>query len=356
MSPFATRLLAWYDRHGRHDLPWQHPRSAYRVWLSEVMLQQTQVSTVIPYFERFVARFPDLTSLAAAPLDEVLRHWAGLGYYARARHLHRAAQQMVARHGGAFPSTLEEALALPGLGRSTAAAVLAQAQGAREAILDGNVKRLMARHADVPGWPGSPAVQKALWAAAEARLPAPPAPRMADYTQAQMDLGALICRARDPRCRDCPVAGDCAARLNGTLAERPGRKPARLRPLRHARLWVLQREDGAIWFERRPPSGLWGGLWCPPLALDAPADEPLPAGFEALGQAQPLQGLRHGFTHFELEIAPWLCRARTSGAHTAEPQGRWTRIEHAPVDLALPAPLTRLLALWAEADLFRAPP
>ena len=228
---FVSRLLAWFDVHGRHGLPWQSPRTAYRVWLSEVMLQQTQVATVIPYFERFIARFPDFASLAAADIDEVLALWAGLGYYARGRNLHAAAKQVASIHRGEMPNDLEAVQALPGVGRSTAAAILAQAFGARHAILDGNVKRVLARHAAIPGWPGEPKVAAKLWAVAERLLPQT---RLADYTQAIMDLGASLCSARQPACARCPVAEDCQAHREQRTAEFPSAKPAKARPLRRA--------------------------------------------------------------------------------------------------------------------------
>ncbi|MGH8446294.1 MAG: A/G-specific adenine glycosylase, partial [Solimonas sp.] len=255
MKPFAERLLAWFDVHGRHDLPWQHPRTPYRVWLSEIMLQQTQVATVIPYFARFLERFPDLRNLAAAPQDDVLALWAGLGYYARARNLHRCAQALVAEHGGEFPRNIEAVAELPGIGRSTAGAILAQAHGDRHAILDGNVRRVLARHAAIPGWPGQPTVQKQLWREAEARLPHE---RLADYTQALMDLGASVCTSRNPKCLLCPLAGDCQARIAGTVAQYPGAKPSRERPTREATLLLVEDAQGRLLLERRPPTGLWG--------------------------------------------------------------------------------------------------
>jgi A/G-specific adenine glycosylase len=344
---FARRLLAWFDTHGRHDLPWQHPRSAYRVWLSEVMLQQTQVAAVIPYFLRFLARFPDLPSLAAAPGEEVMRHWAGLGYYARARNLHAAARAVVERHGGEFPSDYAAVLALPGIGRSTAGAILAQAHGQRHAILDGNVKRVLARWAGIAGWPGETAVAEQLWACSERLLPAT---RLADYTQALMDLGASLCSARKPRCGDCPLAADCRAHLEGRSAELPGVKPKakkKARPQREAWLIIASDAQGRWLLEQRPGAGIWGGLWCPPV-VDLAED-----WAEALYQRHGLRleavqtdtPIDHAFSHYDLRLHPLRGRLVATGSAEALresiPQA-W----HQPAELsagvvALPAPIAR---------------
>ena len=242
-KPFHRRLLHWFRHHGRHDLPWQSPRDAYRVWVSEIMLQQTQVATVIPYFERFMARFPDLASLASADLDQVLHLWTGLGYYARARNLHRAAGVIVAEHGGRFPTDFEAVLALPGIGRSTAGAILAQACDQRHAILDGNVRRVLARHRAIEGWPGQKAVENTLWALAEELTPAED---VADYTQAIMDLGATVCTRSQPRCAACPLAEDCQARAAGRQADFPGRRPRKALPERHTRMLLLRDAEGQV--------------------------------------------------------------------------------------------------------------
>lgn len=341
-KPFSTRLLAWFDRHGRHDLPWQHPRTPYRVWLAEVMLQQTQVTTVVPYFERFLARFPDWEALAAAPIDDVLALWAGLGYYARARNLHRAAKAIVNDFGGKLPRDLATLNGLPGLGRSTAAAILSQAFDEPHAILDGNVKRVLARHAAIDGWPGTPAVARALWEQAEARLPNK---RGADYTQAIMDLGATLCLARQPACDRCPVSVDCEAFQRGQATRYPASRPRRERPLRRSCALIVENAAGAILFERRPPAGIWGGLWCLPLIEDG---EEWQAG---LRQRYGLQGalvetgavLRHGFTHFDLEIEP--LRVRVRGAVNkacASEDRRWIKLAADPLP-GLPAPIRKLL-------------
>ena len=229
MSDFAERLLAWFDDNGRKDLPWQQNVTAYRVWVSEIMLQQTQVQTVIPYFNRFVDRFPDVGALATAKQDEVLSHWSGLGYYARARNLHKAAQQIVLEHGGRFPETLDAVIGLPGIGRSTAGAILALAKGQRHAILDGNVKRVLARFDAIAGWPGKAQVAADLWAIAERYTPDE---RAAGYTQAIMDLGATLCTRSKPACDRCPVSGDCEALRTDSVEAYPGRKPKVTKPLK----------------------------------------------------------------------------------------------------------------------------
>lgn len=339
---FATRLLDWFAQHGRHDLPWQHPRHPYRVWISEVMLQQTQVGTVIPYFERFMARFPDVAQLAAAPLDEVLKLWAGLGYYARARNLHKAAQQIVEAHDGEFPRTLEAMSALPGVGRSTAGAILAQAFDLRHAILDGNVRRVLARHAGIEGWPGEARVQARLWTVADSLLPAS---RLADYTQALMDLGNALCRARAPDCASCPVAGDCIARLQHRVSELPTPRPARERPRRSAHVLLIANEAGDVLIERRPPVGIWGALWCLPLGNGS---EPWWAITQRIGlsaeEPHPLAAIHHAFTHFDLDLLPLRLRAIAPADPVCDTAGlAWIKLSHPEAWPGLPAPITKLL-------------
>ncbi|MEM7220351.1 MAG: A/G-specific adenine glycosylase [Pseudomonadota bacterium] len=299
---FADRLLAWYEVAGRKDLPWQHLRTPYRVWVSEIMLQQTQVTTVIPYFERFMARFPDLEALAAAELDEVLALWTGLGYYARARNLHRTAQTAVSEHGGRLPEDPEALESLPGIGRSTANAIVAQALNRRAPILDGNVKRVLARHALVEGFPGSTAVQRRMWLVADEYTPATEA---ADYTQAIMDLGATLCVRRKPRCEACPVHADCGARLADRVSELPTRKPKRDKPVRAARMFVIRDPANRVLLEQRPAKGIWGGLWSPP---EREADEQTRDALRTLDLV-PLSevvgpAFRHSFTHYHLDITP----------------------------------------------------
>lgn len=329
---FGERLLAWHAVHGRHDLPWQHPRTAYRVWLSEIMLQQTQVSTVIPYFLRFIERFPAVGALAAAPVDEVLGLWSGLGYYARARNLHRAAQEVVAQHGGEFPEDIDALCALPGIGRSTAGAILTQAHGQRHPILDGNVKRVLSRHAGVAGWPGESRVNAQLWREAEARLPQR---QLADYTQAIMDLGATVCLSRSPHCLLCPVSADCVARIEDRCAELPGRKPRRERPHRSQLLLLLHDEHGRLWFERRPPSGIWGGLWCPPTV-----ESRVEADRYGSVCDDAMEPIEHGFTHFQLTLQPLRMKPRIDAV--ADAAGDWLTMGEA-LERGLPAPIRRQL-------------
>lgn len=300
---FASRLLDWFDTSGRHDLPWQHPRTPYRVWLSEIMLQQTQVRVVVPYFERFIAALPDVRALADAELDEVLALWSGLGYYARARNLHAAARLCVERHAGELPRERDALLALPGIGRSTAGAILAQAWGGRFPILDGNVKRVLCRYHGIDGWPGLPAVEKRLWQIADAQLPAT---RLADYTQAQMDFGATLCTRFDPACVLCPLQHDCAALLQGRVAELPTPKPGKPLPERSAIVLLLRDAKGRVLLQRRPPSGIWAALWSLPEADDHAAAR---AWFDAhvrgdYDAAQPLAAIAHGFTHYRLQLLP----------------------------------------------------
>src|SRR5690606_22247373 len=301
----AERLLHWFDRNGRHDLPWQQPRTPYRVWLSEIMLQQTQVQVVIPYFERFVAALPTLDALAAAPLDDVLALWSGLGYYARPRNLHAAARLCVDQHGGELPRDHGALVALPGIGRSTAGAILSQAWGDRAPILDGNVKRVLARLHGIEGWPGLPAVEKQMWALAETQLPDA---RLADYTQAQMDFGATLCTRHDPACVLCPLQDRCAALHAGRVAELPTPKPGKPLPEKQAIVLWLEDAAGRVLLERRPSTGVWAALWSLPQAEDHAQAR---AWFEAsigndgdFDTAEPSLPVTHGFTHYRLQLHP----------------------------------------------------
>ncbi|NND58960.1 MAG: A/G-specific adenine glycosylase [Gammaproteobacteria bacterium] len=303
-TDFAARLLQWFGDHGRHDLPWQQDRNAYRVWISEIMLQQTQVATVIPYYQRFMQRFPDVTALADAHLDAVLEYWAGLGYYARARNLHKAARVVRDDYNGVFPDSFDEVLALPGIGRSTAGAILALAHDQRHAILDGNVKRVLARYFAVPGWPGQKAVADKLWSHAESLTPTND---VAAYTQAIMDLGATLCTRSKPACAMCPVQSDCKAFVQGQPQLYPGRKPKTARRQRETTM-LLVRHDARVLLLRRPPTGIWGGLWCLPELPDTQSAtswcrETLGAG---VNQQENWDRLQHGFTHFDLDIHPVL--------------------------------------------------
>ncbi len=338
---FAPRLLEWFDRYGRKDLPWQQDPTPYRVWVSEIMLQQTQVTTVIPYYEAFMAAFPDLASLAAATLDDVLRHWSGLGYYARARNLHAAAREVIERHRGRFPDSFDEVLALPGIGRSTAGAILSLAHGRRHAILDGNAKRVLARYHAVAGWPGKPAVSRALWEHAERHTPAE---RTAAYTQAIMDLGATVCARRRPACAICPLAAGCRACATGRQEDYPGRREARARPRRHTHM-ALALFDGRVYLERRAPSGIWGGLWSlPEFAQEADLLAWCENGLAARpGRIERWEPLRHSFSHYDLDISPVaVTLAAAPGTVADTDDGIWYNYGKAP-RFGLAAPVKTLI-------------
>ena len=309
MPAFAERLLDWYRRYGRHDLPWQSDTSLYRTWISEVMLQQTQVATVIPYFEKFMLRFPDIATLAQASQDEVLLHWAGLGYYSRARNLHKAAQVIAEQHKGEFPQSYQEVLALPGIGPSTAGAILAQALGQRHAILDGNVKRVLARYQAIEGWYGQSEVEKQLWAWADKYTPEQ---HVADYTQAIMDLGATVCTRSSAKCDICPMQTGCLAYQANRVAELPTRKPKKTLPVREKRFLIIRNELGHYLLEKRPPSGIWGGLWSlPELAMEEAIDEAVVQNWQlSVSNYSDLPVFRHTFSHFHLDITP--CEVQVS--------------------------------------------
>jgi len=346
MSEFARRLTEWHARHGRHDLPWQASRDPYRVWLSEIMLQQTRVDTVIPYYTRFLARFPDLAALAAAHADDVLALWSGLGYYARGRNLHRAARRVVDAHGGAFPRRAADIAALPGIGRSTAAAIAAFAFGERAAILDGNVKRVLCRAFGVDGFPGERAVETRLWALAEELLPDS---GVGTYIQAQMDLGATVCTRSRPACGQCPLADVCVARREARVAELPAARPRKAVPQRRVRVVALVRQ-GQVLLERRPPAGIWGGLLSLPEVPEAEEDAGrwVTARFGiATGAATQLAIVNHAFTHFRLEITPLRFDAGGPPHALAEPDHCWLALgEHAAA--GLPTPVRRILDALAD--------
>jgi A/G-specific adenine glycosylase len=344
INSFAGKLLAWYDTNGRHNLPWHHDRNPYRVWVSEIMLQQTQVTTVIPYFQAFMQRFPDVKALAVAPVDDVLSHWSGLGYYARARNLHKAAKQVVEEHDGEFPADQSELEALSGIGRSTAAAILAQAFEKRATILDGNVKRVLARYHAVPGWPGKTSVLNRLWECAEQHTPDQ---RVKDYTQAIMDLGAMVCTRSRPACEQCPLEAGCEANAQNEQKLYPGSKPKKQKPEKSTWMLVLEDDHGRILLERRPPSGIWGGLWSlPELDPAYQPDELTDACEQAFGfecsQPDIASAFRHTFSHYHLRIQP----ARLSVAnavHVADNGDRqWIHRDEA-LALGLPAPIRTML-------------
>jgi A/G-specific adenine glycosylase len=335
---FAARLVTWHAQHGRHDLPWQNTRDPYAIWVSEIMLQQTQVATVIPYYARFMARFPDVNSLAAAHEDAVLAHWSGLGYYSRARNLHAAAQRVVAEYGGVFPREPDALAALPGIGRSTAAAIAAFAFGARAAILDGNVKRVLTRCFGVAGFPGDKPVETKLWQLAESLLPQKD---IELYTQALMDLGATLCTRGKPRCNACPMRGECVALREDRVAELPTPKPRKALPERETVMLIL-RHGPDILLEKRPSRGIWGGMWSlPEIEPQAVLDVALQAryGVHAL-RAQKLPDLRHSFTHFRLTIHPLLIDV----SKPASGGPIWLDLDSAS-EAALPTPVRTLIEM-----------
>ncbi|MDX1733056.1 MAG: A/G-specific adenine glycosylase [Halioglobus sp.] len=341
-APFHQRVLDWFDTSGRKDLPWQRDINPYRVWVSEIMLQQTQVKTVIPYFERFTAAFPDVRALAAAGEDGVLHLWTGLGYYARARNLHRAARQVVAEHGGDFPDTLEGLEALPGVGRSTAGAILSIAFGQRASILDGNVKRVLARYHRVAGWPGQSAVHRRLWEIADRYTPVE---RCADYTQAMMDLGATLCTRTAPACDLCPLHADCAARGAGDPLDYPGKKPRKALPVKSTHFLIARAPQGEVWLNKRPASGIWGGLWCFPEVENAEAGRAL--CLDRLGtepeSLQPWSEFRHTFSHYHLDITPLVADLGTTPAAVMEGAGELWYNLRSTHQVGLAAPVVSLL-------------
>jgi len=340
VSRLAPRLLRWYEQHGRKDLPWQHPRSHYRIWLAEVMLQQTQVATVIPYFLRFVEKYSSLPELAQAPLDDVLALWSGLGYYSRARNLHRTAKLCVQRHHGELPRDFDALSALPGIGRSTAGAILAQAHGLRFAILDGNVKRVLARYHGVHGWPGTPAVAAQLWRFAELHTPRT---QLADYTQAIMDLGATLCTRTRPRCTACPLQRDCVAEKLDLTALLPEPKPTRALPTRRTVMLILRDRNGRILLERRPPTGVWAQLWSLPEADDAAAACSFVRREHRRAQRfRELPAFVHTFSHYRLAITPMAFDVAGPARIADNADRRWLH-PHEVAALGLPAPVRKLV-------------
>lgn len=337
---FASRVLDWYGREGRKDLPWQAGPTPYRVWVSEIMLQQTRVNSVIPYYEKFLHRFPDVLSLANAGLDDVLHHWSGLGYYARARNLHKAAQIIRDEFDGDFPGQIEQVMDLPGVGRSTAGAILSLSSGQRHAILDGNVKRVLTRHAGVDGWPGEPSVAGLLWEIAEARTPRT---RVKQYNQAMMDLGATLCIRGKVECARCPVSLDCVALQEDRVKELPASKPKKTLPVKSVAMLMLVYKDQVL-LEQRPPAGIWGGLWSFPESEASGYSDTASKVFQCDSEhVHQWNVVRHTFSHFHLDITPVFIRVRQKKDLVME-AGRhvWYNVCK-PDALGIAAPVSRLL-------------
>jgi A/G-specific adenine glycosylase len=342
VTPFATAILDWYEEYGRKHLPWQQDKTAYKVWLSEIMLQQTQVTTVIPYFERFLQHFPTVTALAEAGQDEVLHLWTGLGYYARARNLHKAAKIVADQHQGEFPLTLEAMNALPGVGRSTAAAILSSVYKQPHAILDGNVKRTLARSFAVEGWPGKKPVENRLWELAETHTPATDTDK---YNQAMMDMGAMVCTRSKPKCSLCPVEALCEANRQGRQLDFPGKKPKKEKPVKET-WFILLYHDNQIWLEQRPQSGIWGGLFCFPehSNADIAAQLDLRAVTDRhIEEVRPLIAFRHTFSHYHLDITPLLVKLKQTPDLVMDGnQGLWYNLS-VPEKVGLAAPVKQLI-------------
>ncbi|WPL15135.1 A/G-specific adenine glycosylase [Thiorhodovibrio winogradskyi] len=353
---FADCVLQWFACHGRKDLPWQLAPTPYRVWVSEIMLQQTQVAVVIPYFERFIGCFPNLGALATATEDEVLQHWSGLGYYARARNLHRSARIVLEQHGGELPEQLEWLIALPGIGRSTAGAILSLAYGQAHAILDGNVKRVLARCFAVAGWPGESRIQKHLWALADELLSAAARAGLQElhlkhpnwpgtYNQAMMDLGATVCTRAAPDCNHCPLSRHCLALMTNSIHQYPQPKPKRPLPRRATRWLLVQDPDGRILLEQRPPSGLWGGLWTfPEVSLQESSAHWCELHlYQTAPRVEKLPDRQHSFSHFHLDIYPerLLLKSAISQLRDSD-RHLWVALKRAST-MAVPAPVKAIL-------------
>ncbi|MCP1624185.1 A/G-specific adenine glycosylase [Pseudomonas nitroreducens] len=347
MTPqsFNSAVLDWFDTHGRHDLPWQQNITPYRVWVSEIMLQQTQVSTVMGYYDRFMTALPTVADLANAPEDEVLHLWTGLGYYTRARNLHKTAKTVMEQHGGEFPRDVEQLAELPGIGRSTAGAIASISMGLRAPILDGNVKRVLARYIACDGYPGEPKVAKLLWEAAERFTPQE---RVNHYTQAMMDLGATLCTRSKPSCLLCPLREGCRAHFLGRETDFPVSKPRKALPQKRTLMPILANREGDILLYRRPSTGLWGGLWSFPELDDLAALDPLAQRHALrLGERRELAGLTHTFSHFQLAIEPWLVRVEDAAPAVAEADWLWYNLA-TPPRLGLAAPVKKLLKRAAD--------
>ena len=342
MTPFAKAILNWYDAYGRKELPWQHNKTAYSVWLSEIMLQQTQVATVIPYYQRFLERFPTVTDLAEAEQDEVLHLWTGLGYYARARNLHKAAQVVAKQYAGEFPTDIEQMNALPGIGRSTAAAILSSVHKQPHAILDGNVKRTLARAFAVEGWPGQKAVENKLWTIAQTHTPDHDVDK---YNQAMMDMGAMVCTRSKPKCTLCPIQSMCVAYKQGNPLDYPGKKPKKDKPVKET-WFIMLHHDNQVWLEQRPQSGIWGGLFAFPENTDADITQQLEnrgISSSIVTQRKTLIAFRHTFSHYHLDITPILVDVSQQPHVIMEgSKGLWYNLSQ-PEQVGLAAPVKQLL-------------
>lgn len=348
---FSQQLLAWFDIAGRKDLPWQQNINPYRVWVSEIMLQQTQVTTVIDYYQRFMAQFPTVTSLAEAPVDQVLALWTGLGYYARARNLHKAAKLISGGFDGEFPHDHQLLQQLPGVGRSTAAAIFSIACNGRAPILDGNVKRVLTRYAAIEGWPGIKHVENQLWELAEELTPEH---RVADYTQAIMDLGATLCTRSKPQCSHCPVQHNCASFAAGTQTLYPSKKPKKAIPTRQVFMLIIENKQGEVLLEQRPASGIWGGLWSfPETATSDELDHYLDKNCIANTTKQQWPVMRHTFSHFHLEITPIHVRLDRDFNTVMEAKQQLWYKGHPEQHVGLAAPVKKLLDAVFSADLLR---
>jgi A/G-specific adenine glycosylase len=338
---FSQRILNWFDQHGRKHLPWQQNITPYSVWISEIMLQQTQVSTVIPYFERFMARFPSVQQLAAAEIDEVLHLWTGLGYYSRARNLHKAAQYVVSHYKGEFPKGQQALTELPGVGRSTAGAIEAIGNRGIATILDGNVKRVLARFHAIEGWPGQTQVEKQLWQVAEQHTPQQ---RCADYTQAMMDMGATLCTRSKPKCTECPLNNDCRALAENKIADLPGKKPRKTLPIKNTTMYIIADQQGHILLKKRPPQGIWGGLWVLPEFEN-------PDQINQIGDLDgynPLPGFRHTFSHFHLDIEVMSVTLKNKHPQIMDADDMLWYNYYQPAAIGLAAPVKQLLDRYHE--------
>ena len=345
-ASFSQRVLRWATKCGRHDLPWQKKVTPYRIWVSEIMLQQTRVETVIPYFEKFMQRFPDVDTLADASQDEVLHYWSGLGYYARARYMHTAAKQIQNEYSGVFPEQFKQVVALKGIGRSTAAAILSLSHNEPYAILDGNVKRVLARHRAVRGWPGSPKVEKQLWKIAEEYTPTK---NNAAYSQAMMDLGALVCTRSKPNCKACPIANDCQALALDLVPQLPHAKPKKVLPVKDTCMLAIRNQHAEILMQRRPNQGIWGGLWSlPEFENEGAALRWFTHRFNRVPETCiKLDEISHTFSHFKLRITPLSVHYPTP-IHWVMEAEDWVWYKHGSSQAGLAAPVSKLLKNLAE--------